>query len=117
MSAGILLTLIVAGVSGYFILAPLLRADAAEAERISAAVSEERDLQSRREMLMGALKDLEDDRATGKIDQKDYTQSKTELSTETIEIMKQLDALEQARAKSSPVALPKPKADTSGSPA
>lgn len=117
MSAGILLSLVVAAISGYFVLAPLFRADAAEAERISAAISEERDLQSRREMLMGALKDLEDDRATGKIDRKDYTQMKTELSTETIEIMKQLDALDEARAKSSPVALPKQKADTSGSPA
>ena len=117
MSAGILLTLIVATLVGLYVLAPLFRADAAEAERISSAVSEERDLESRREMLMAALKDLEDDRATGKVDQKDYTQSKTELSTETIEIMKQLDALAEARAKSSPVALPKPKKDTSGSPA
>lgn len=117
MNAGILLSLLLAAVVGYYVLAPLFRADAAEAERISAAVSEERDLQSRREMLMAALKDLEDDHATGKIDQKDYSQMKTELSTETIEIMKQLDALDEARAKGSPVEVPKPKADTSGSPA
>ena len=68
-------------------------------------------------MLLAALKDLEDDRSTGKIDQKDYSQLKTELSTEAIEIMKQLDALDQARSKALPVALPKQKADTSGSPA
>lgn len=117
MSAGILLSLIVAGLVGIYVLAPLFRADAAEAERISSAVSEERDLESRREMLVAALKDLEDDRATSKVDQQDYTRAKTELSNETIEIMKQLDALKEARAKSSPVALPKPKADTSGSPA
>jgi len=117
MSAGILVSLLLAAVTGFYVLAPLFRADAAEAERISSAVSEERDLRSRREMLMSALKDLEDDRSTGKVDQKDYSQMKTELSTETIEIMKQLDALDTARAKSSPVALPKPKADTSGSPA
>jgi cytochrome c-type biogenesis protein CcmI len=117
MSAGILVSLVLAALVGCYVLAPLFRADAAEAERISSAVSEERDLQSRREMLLAALKDLEDDRATGKLDQKDYSQMKTELSTEAIEIMKQLDALGEARAKSSPVALPKPKADASGSPA
>jgi len=117
MSAGILLSLVLAALVVYYIVAPLFRADAAEAERISSAVSEERDLQSRREMLMAALKDLEDDRATGKVDQKDYSQMKTELSTEAIEIMKQLDVLDEARAKSSPVALPTPKTDTSGSPA
>lgn len=117
MSAGILLSLVLAALVVYYIVAPLFRADAAEAERISSAVSEERDLQSRREMLMAALKDLEDDRATGKVDQKDYSQLKTELSTEAIEIMKQLDAMGEARAKSSPVALPTPKTDTSGSPA
>jgi hypothetical protein len=117
MSAGILISLILAGLVGVYVLWPLFRADAAEAERISSAVSEERDLESRREMLLAALKDLEDDRATGKVDQKDYTRSKTELSSETIEIMKQLDALNEAREKSSPVALPRPKADGSGSPA
>ena len=117
MNAGILLSLALAALVGYYVLAPLFRADAAEAERISSAVSEERDLQSRREMLLAALKDLEDDRATGKLDQKDYSQMKTELSTETIEIMKQLDALDEARTKSSPVAMPKPKAENSGTPA
>jgi hypothetical protein len=117
MSAGILLSLVLAALGGYYVLAPLFRADAAEAERISAAISEERDLQSRREMLLAALKDLEDDRSTGKVDQKDYTRSKTELSTEVIEIMKQLDAMNEARTKSSPVALPRPEADTTESPA
>ena len=68
-------------------------------------------------MLLAALKDLEDDRATGKIDQNDYSRLKTELTTETVDIMKQLDALAEAREKSSPVAIPKTKADTSGSPA
>jgi cytochrome c-type biogenesis protein CcmI len=117
MTAGILLSLVVGAVVAAYVLAPLLRADAAEAERVSSVVSEERDLRSRREMLLSALKDLEDDRATGKIDQKDYSQLHRELSTEAIEIMKQLDAMDEARATSSPVALPRPKGDTSGSPA
>jgi len=117
MSAGILVSLLLAAVVGSYVLAPLFRVDAAEAERVSSVVSEERDLQSRREMLLAALKDLEDDRATGKIDQKDYNRLQTELSTEAIEIMKQLDAMDEARTKSSPVAIPKPKEDTSGSPA
>ena len=47
MSAGILLSLILAALVAAYIVAPLFRSDAAEAERISSAVSEERDLQSR----------------------------------------------------------------------
>ena len=90
----------------WFVIAPLWRPDAAEAERIGAAASEERDLRSRHEMLLSSLKDLEDDRATGKLDDADYEQTKNELSAQAVGIMKQLDALDRARRGSAPVPLP-----------
>jgi len=97
-----------AAAAAWFIVAPLFRRDAAEAERVGAAVSEERDLRSRHEMLLAALKDLEDDHATGKIDDADYAGQRAELSTQAVAIMKQTDALDEARARSTPVALPEP---------
>jgi hypothetical protein len=115
MTAGIVLTVLITIAALIWIVAPLLRADAAESERVSSAVSEERDLRSKREMALTSLRDLEDDRATGKIDDKDYAELKASLSAQAIDIMKQLDALEEARARSAPVAVPKPKVDTPGS--
>ncbi|HXV75219.1 MAG TPA: hypothetical protein VD788_02800 [Candidatus Polarisedimenticolaceae bacterium] len=117
MSAGGIAAVIVGLSVVAWVLAPLLRKDAAESERIGSAVSEERDLRSRREMLVAALKDLEDDRSTGKVDDTDYARSRTALSAEAVEIMKQLDALEQARRTSQPVALPTPRDEPSGPPA
>jgi hypothetical protein len=111
VTAGGILAAAVGAATLWYVVAPLLRKDAAESERISAAVSEERDLESRREMLVSALKDLEDDRATGKVDDADYDGLKTSLSSDAVEVMKQLDALDEARQKAHPVALPTPKGD------
>ena len=108
MTLGLVLALGVAAAATWFIVAPLLRKDAAEAERVGAAKSEERDLRSRHEMLLGALKDLEDDRATGKVDDVDYARLRAELSTAAVAAMKQIDALDLARARGAPVALPEP---------
>ena len=106
MTAGLVVAIVVAAAVVAFVLAPLLRRDAAEAERVGAAVSDERDLSSRHEMLLGSLKDLEDDRATGKVDDADYANVKAELSSQAVAIMKQLDALGEARRRAAPVALP-----------
>jgi len=97
---------VVAACATWFVIAPLRRPDAAQAERIGAAVSEERDLRSRHEMLLSSLKDLEDDRATGKLDDADYHGLKGDLSSQAVGVMKQLDALERARHGSTPVPLP-----------
>ena len=108
MTLGLVLALAVAAGATWFVIAPLLRKDAAEAERVGAVKSEERDLRSRHEMLLGALKDLEDDRATGKLDDADYARSRGELSTQAVAVMKQIDALDLARERGAPVALPEP---------
>ncbi len=76
-----------------FVLAPLFRADAREAERVSNAISAEQDLHTRHAMALAALRDLEDDRQTGKIGDADYAALKARLETRAVDLMKSLDAL------------------------
>jgi hypothetical protein len=106
LTLGLVLAIGVAVAATWFVVAPLLRRDAAEAERVGAVKSEERDLRSRHEMLLAGLKDLEDDRATGKLDDADYARMRGDLSAEAVAVMKQIDALDLARARQAPVALP-----------
>ncbi len=79
------------------VLAPLFRPDAKEAERVSSALSVEQDLSARHAMALAALRDLEDDRATGKIGDADYAASKAQLSGRAVELMKRLDGLAAER--------------------
>jgi len=80
-----------------FVALPLLRKDAAVAERLASAASEASDLQSQQEMLLTSLKDLEDDHATNKIDEADYGELKARLSAQAIDVMKRMDHLEELR--------------------
>ena len=75
------------------VLAPLFRPDAREAERVAGALSVEQDLSTRHAMALAALRDLEDDRATGKIGDADYAAMKATLSGRAVELMKSLDGL------------------------
>jgi hypothetical protein len=108
----VLLALAVAG----FVLAPLFRRDAAEAERVSAVESEERDLVSRREMLVGALRDLEDDRAAGRLDDGDYAELHARLSGEAVDVLRQLDAIDEANERGRPVGIPRRREPSIGTP-
>ena len=95
MIGGTVLFVLLALAAAAFVLAPLWRRDAAEAERRSSALSDARELESKREMLLASLKDLEDDRATGKIDDADYAELRSRLSAEAIAAMQRLDELEE----------------------
>ena len=98
MILGTVLVLLLAAAALVFVMAPLLRRDQANAnERDEAALSSLRELHARQQMLLTALKDLEDDRATDKIGDSDYEQLKQRLSTEAIEVMRRLDAAEHER--------------------
>jgi len=88
----LLLSLVVFG----FVVAPLLRSDAAESERIVAAESHAVDLHSKQSMLLSSLKDLKEDRATGKLDESDYVQFEEQISAEAIEVMAQIEKLENS---------------------
>ena len=75
------------------VLAPLFRPDAQAAERVSNALSAEQDLSTRHAMALAALRDLEDDRQTGKIGDADYTQLRAKLEARAVLLMKSLDGL------------------------
>ena len=79
------------------VLAPLFRPDALEAERVSSALSVEQDLNARHAMALAALRDLEDDRQTGKIGDADYAQLRGRLEARAVELMKSLDAIAAQR--------------------
>lgn len=81
------------------VLAPLFRPGATEAERVSSALSVEQDLSTRHAMALAALRDLEDDRQTGKIGDADYAELRAKLETRAVELMKSLDGLEAQRRK------------------
>ena len=99
MSLGTGIFLALAAVIAVLVLAPLFRRDADERERTSSAASEIRELHSRHEMALAALKDLEDDRATGKIGDDDYQELKAGMTVQAVELMKRLDALEEPRPR------------------
>lgn len=94
----IVVILLSAAVLG-FVAAPLLRSDAAEAERIVSAESAAVDLHSKQSMLLASLKDLKDDRATGKLDESDYVEFEKQISTEALEVMTQIEQLENSPAQ------------------
>ena len=98
MIAGTVLVLFLAATALAFVVTPLLRAGRSNATADdSASVALLRELHARHQMLLGGLKDLEDDRATDKIGDEDYEQLKRRLSTQAIEVMRRLDAAEHER--------------------
>ena len=83
-----------------FVLAPLFRPDAAEAERVARRLSAEEDLHSQHAMAVASLRDLEDDRATGKLDDADYAAMKGALEAKAIDLMKRIDASAAGKGRS-----------------
>ncbi len=97
-----LVILIVGGAVLAFVAAPLLRHDAAEAERVSRALSSAAELHSRHAMVLASLKDLEDDRATGKLDDADYESLKSRLTAQAVDLMKRLDEAKERESRPEP---------------
>jgi len=95
MTAGITVAVLLGAAVLAFLAAPLLQKDAAEAERVAAEASEEMELQSQHDMVLGALKDLEDDWATEKVGDEDYRQLHDRLASKAVDIMKRLDRLNE----------------------
>ena len=80
-----------------FVLAPLFRPDALEAERVARSLSHEQDVGARHAMALAALRDLEEDRTTGKIGDADYDEMKARLQATAVGLMKEMDALAERR--------------------
>jgi hypothetical protein len=98
LSPAIWICLLVAAALGAFVAAPLLRPAAPRRAGTDEALSEARELESRKEMLLTSLKDLEDDHQTDKIDDADYAALHARLSGEAIEVLRQLDAARERDA-------------------
>ena len=117
MIGGIAILLVLAAACLLYIAAPLFRSDSDTIEKASAHLSEAREWQSRHEMALASLKDLEDDRATEKIGEQDYVELKGRLSARAVETMKHLDQLEaqeKSRQAAGPRAVPVPDASPNG---
>lgn len=108
MTLGTVLALVLAAAVAAFVLAPLFRSDASQKERHATRQSDEQDLVSEREMALGALRDLEDDRATGKLDEPDYQAAKSELTARAVGLLKRLDEVEAKRSAPRPEPVPPP---------
>lgn len=97
---------LLAATAAWWILAPIFRPDAARAEAASNVLSNLSDLQSEREMALSALRDLEDDRATGKVSEADYEALQARYTQRGVEVLKKLDQAEAA-ARAGPRPLPR----------
>ena len=95
-----------------WVLAPLFRTDATQAERFAREVSERSELLSRKEQLLIALRDLDDDRETGKMNERDHAELESRLTAETAEVFRRLDEIESAErvktVRDHPAAVPRP---------
>jgi hypothetical protein len=96
---GLAFALAAAAGAALWIAVPLLGRRALEVERASASLGRARELQSRREQLLASLRDLEDDRATDKIDEGDYAATRARLEGQAIEVLRELDVLESERER------------------
>jgi phage-related minor tail protein len=96
MSLPALLSLAILVAVGAWIAAPLFRSDAIEAERAARQLSERSELLSRKEQMLQALRDLEDDRETGKINDHDYRELHARLTAETAEVLAKMDEIDAA---------------------
>jgi hypothetical protein len=76
---------------------PLLRASASD-DRGGIVESELSDLLYRRDSLYTALKDLDFDHATGKINDADHAEMKERFEREAVEILEKIDAAEEGVA-------------------
>ncbi|HEX5044821.1 MAG TPA: hypothetical protein VFV75_18120 [Candidatus Polarisedimenticolaceae bacterium] len=94
---------VLAAAAAAWVVAPLFRADAARTEQTSRLLSRLSDLQSEREMALSALRDLEDDRATGKISEADHAVLQARFTERAVAILKELDEAEAASRGPRPV--------------
>lgn len=96
MTVGTIVAVVGGIVAAAWILAPLFRPEGAPSERDRSRDSDRADWMSRKEMILGSLRDLEDDHDTAKIADEDYEALKARLESEAVEVFRKLDDLEKA---------------------
>lgn len=85
--------LLLVGAVVFFVLAPILRGQHASLERED---DEMTDAEARRRVTLLALRDVEYDYHTGKLDESDYESLKRELSAEALAALKDAEAESEA---------------------
>jgi hypothetical protein len=116
-TAYVILVVIAAAALAYIVL-PLRASEASGSDPLSATLDEARDLRSRHDMVLGALRDLEDDRAMDKIDESDHKQLQARLQARAVDLMKRIDREAQQRKNASrpgPRRLPRNESDSADS--
>ncbi|HET6373443.1 MAG TPA: hypothetical protein VFG76_09050 [Candidatus Polarisedimenticolia bacterium] len=88
----IILSAIVAGLTAIFVLSPLLGWGGSPAwETRSTAADRHAELLTRRQTLLGDLKDLEIEFEVGKLTKEDFEQARERLSRQAVETYRELD--------------------------
>src|SRR5262245_31137677 len=92
-----LLAVVIVVLVAWFVTAPLRHRRATEGD-VDADASELAELEARKQVKYREIRDLEADRAAGKLSDEDFRRLDRELRGEAIEILKRIDRL-QARAR------------------
>lgn len=91
--------LIIAVAAVFLVLEPVLRATTLPPERLPASDDNDDPTLARRDTALAALKEIEFDRATGKLSDEDYERLRTKYTTEALEALRAANAF-------APTALP-----------
>jgi len=97
MIAGTFLALLLGCAAVAYVVMPLIRNESSAAAGNHQALSKERELHSRQQMLLAALKDLDDDRSTDKIDEADFEHLKNRLSQQAIDVISRRESAQGCR--------------------
>jgi hypothetical protein len=82
-----------------FVALPLLRPGSVVPRHVSPALAGARELQSRRDMLLASLRDLEDDRSADKISIADYEELHARLAAEAVDVLDRLEQFDHDRER------------------
>lgn len=96
--------LLIAIAAALLVLMPILRPGPAVEPRTPFSEPEDDPLEQRKELALAALKEIEFDRATGKLSEADYQAMLTRYTKEAVEALREVDAA--AAAAATPAAVP-----------
>lgn len=83
-----------AAAAALFVVRPLLRGAASAAARERAERSRLRDLRAAKEATYSALKEIEFDRLTRKLDEQDYEALRARYRAQAVRLLREIDALQ-----------------------
>jgi cytochrome c-type biogenesis protein CcmI len=90
----IVLALVLVVALAIFVIAPLYRRTAAEADGAAGEAADRADLEARKESLYRQIRDAELDREQGKLTQADWARVDAELRRDAIAVLKAIDSLD-----------------------